>query len=235
MLLTRVAHSCFSRPRLALRPAYSEPGDFMVLPAWAQSNDLLFARSALNDSMCNDGASEGVPLTYIEQEIELQTETAFGAEVPISISSALLRHLNDTARPCVRMAIEGTSSPVGAPPQWLERASDIRTLGFVPRDGHSVLRVTAPRLADAAPEVFDQQLLWPGIANPEDTAIQLIGKIGDAVRRQEAASDLYDQPLLRHFSFWQKLFSRRVSGVQLPGTSADIPRWISESSKTRVC
>jgi hypothetical protein len=129
------------------------------------------------------------------------------------------------------MAIEGTSSPVGAPPQWLERASDIRTLGFVPRDGYSVLRVTAPRLVDAAPEVFDQKLLWPGIANPEDTAIQLIGKIGNAVRRQEAASDFYDQPLLRHFSYWHKLFTRRVSGVQLPGTSADIPVPVTLDSK----
>lgn len=156
----------------------------------------------------------------------LETESAFGAEVPISISSALLRHLNETARPCVRMAIEGASSPVGAPPQWLERAADIRTLGFEERKGRSVLHVKAPKLGDAAPEIFNQQSLWPRVADPEDTAIQLIGKVGNVVRRQEAGSDLYDQPLLKHFSHWQKLFTRKLSGVQFPSesvTDAPVP------------
>ena len=51
-------------------------------------------------------------MNYIEQEIEVEADTDYGADVPISISSALLRHLNQTARPCVRMAIEGASASV---------------------------------------------------------------------------------------------------------------------------
>jgi hypothetical protein len=169
--------------------------------------------------LCQDIESEDLPLTFVDQEIIVDTETSFGADVPLPISSALLRRLEDTARPCVRMAIEGSSVAVGAVPNWLERASDIRTLGFSERDGRSILHVKAPTLGDAVPEVFEQQTLWPGMAAPEDTAIQLIGKISSVVRRREAASDMYDQPLLRHLTNWQLLFKRQVKELRIPSTA----------------
>jgi hypothetical protein len=104
-------------------------------------------------------------------------------------------------------------------PVWLERASDIRTLGFEQREGHSVLHVKAPKLGDAAPDLFEQQRLWPGLASPEDTAIQLMGRVGEVVRRNEASSDVYDKPLLRHFTNWRTLFRRQVKEVRLPGAA----------------
>lgn len=175
--------------------------------------------------MCQDSVSGVIPLNYIEQEIALDTETGFGADVPISISSVLLRRLEETARPCVRMAIEGASAAVGAVPVWLERASDIRAVGFSARDGQSILHIKAPMLGEAVPEVFDQPMLWPGMASPEDTAVQLIGRVGRVVRGQEAASDMYDQPLLKHFTHWQGLFKREVKELRLPAsfTGASVP------------
>ncbi len=146
----------------------------------------------------------------------LDTEAVYGSDVPLSISSSLFRHLEDTARPCVRMAIEGASASAGATPAWLERASDIRTLGFSERDGQSILHLKSPALGDAVPEVFDQPKLWPGMASPEDTAIQLIGRIGNTVRRQEDASDMYDQSLLKHFAHWRGLFKNEVRELHLP-------------------
>ena len=141
--------------------------------------------------------------------------------MPLAITSALLRRLEDTARPCVRMAIEGASASAGAPPLWLERASDIRTVGFSERGAQSILRLKAPTLGDAVPEFFDQPTLWPGMADPDDTAIQLIGRIGSVVRRQETGSDMYDQPLLRHFTQWQRLFRREVKELHLPISTKD--------------
>lgn len=175
--------------------------------------------------MCQDSVSGVIPLNYIEQEIALDTETGFGADVPISISSALLRRLEETARPCVRMAIEGASASAGAIPAWLELASDIRTVGFSERNGQSILHVKAPTLGDAVPEVFDQKTLWPGMASAEDTAVQLIGRVGRVVRGQEAASDMYDQPLLKHFTHWQGLFKREVKELRLQAslTGASVP------------
>jgi hypothetical protein len=163
--------------------------------------------------------SEDSSLNFIDQEIALETETGFGVNVPLAISSALLRRLEETARPCVRMAIEGSSASVGALPGWLERASDIRTLGFSERDGLSILHLIAPTLGDAVPEVFNQGTLWPGMASPEDTAIQLIGRVSSVVRQQEAASDMYDQPLLKHLIHWQTLFKREVKELRLPAAS----------------
>jgi hypothetical protein len=157
-------------------------------------------------------------MNYVDQEIALDTETDFGADVPLSISAGLLRRLEETARPCVRMAIEGASASAGAPPAWLERASDIRTQGFSARNGQSILHVKAPTLGEAVPEVFDQQTLWPGMASAEDTAIQLIGRVGQVVRSHETASDMYDQALLKHLTHWQGLFKRQVRELLLPAS-----------------
>ncbi len=85
----------------------------------------------------------------------------------------------------------------------------MRTLGFSEHNGKSVLHVKAPKLGDAVPEIFDQPSLWPGLASQEDTAIQLIGKVSHVVRRQEAGSDLYDRPLLKHLSHWGQIVSER--------------------------
>ena len=150
----------------------------------------------------------------------LETGTAYGSDFPLTISASLLRRLEGTARPCVRMVLEGTSASVGAPPAWLERASDIRTLGFSERNSKSVLHVKAPKLGDAAPEIFDQATLWPGLAVQDDTAIQLIGKVSRVVRRQEAGSDLYDRPLLKHLSHWSKLFRKDFRSLTFPAKAA---------------
>lgn len=161
----------------------------------------------------------GWPLNYLDQEVAIDTESNFGAEMPLAISAPLLRRLEDTARPCIRMAVEGASSSVGATPLWLERASDIRTMGFSKRDGQSVLHVRAPRLGEAIPEMFEQPRLWQEMARPDETAIHLIGRIGEIVMRHEAASDMYDQPLLKHFSQWHALFRREVKQIHFPSSS----------------
>jgi hypothetical protein len=163
----------------------------------------------------------GWPLNYLDQEVAIDTESSFGAEMPLAISDPLLRRLEDTARPCVRMAVEGASSSVGATPLWLERASDIRTLGFSQRGRQSVLHIRAPRLGEAIPEMFDQPRFWPEMARPDETAIQLMGRIGKIVMKHEVASDMYDQTLLKHFSHWHSLFKREVKRIHLPGSVED--------------
>ncbi len=95
-------------------------------------------------------------MDFVDQEIVLHTDQPFGRQVPPSLSSSLLRNLQATTKPCVRMAFEGTSSSVGAIPGWLDRAIDIRTLGFSERDGETILNLSAPRLGEAAPKLFEQ-------------------------------------------------------------------------------
>src|SRR5947209_8391365 len=131
-------------------------------------------------------------VNYIEQEIVLHTETSYGEAVPLSLSSRLLQRLEATTKPSVRMALEGTSASVGATPAWLERCVNVRTLGFSERAGNTVLHLKAPRLGDAAPKLFEQNSLFPSLASPDDTALQILSKIAREVRRENPASDLYD-------------------------------------------
>jgi hypothetical protein len=153
--------------------------------------------------------------------VTIDTESSFGADMPLAVSAPLLRRLEDMARPCVRMAVERASASVGATPLWLERASDIRTIGFSTRGRQSVLHLKAPRLGDAIPEMFDQPSFWPEMARPDETAVHLIGRIADVVMRHEVASDMYDQPLLKHFGQWRSLFKREVKQICLPSSSED--------------
>lgn len=155
-------------------------------------------------------------MNYVEQEVVFKTQTSYGQDVPLSISSAFLRRLENTVRPSVRMALEGTSSSPGAPPAWLDKASDIRTLGFSEHNGSSVLHLKAPQLGDAAPKLFEQHSLWPTTASPGDTALHVIGRIAAALRREETGSDLYDRPLLKRFSSWGGFFAGQVESVAFP-------------------
>jgi hypothetical protein len=164
----------------------------------------------------------GCKLDLIDQQIVLETDAPYGEAVPLSISSRLFRRLEDTARPCVRMVIEGTSAHAGAPPAWLERASEIRTIGFSAKNGFSILHIKAATLGSAAPELFEQPSLWPGIVSPEETALQVIAKISDAVRNKETGQDFYDPALLKHFSHWKGVFDYQLSRLRFPRSTQSL-------------
>lgn len=155
-------------------------------------------------------------MNYVEQEIVLHTTKRFGRSVPLPLSSSLLRNLQATTKPCVRMAFEGTSSSVGATPAWLERAIDIRTLGFSGRNGETVLHLSAPELGEAAPRLFEQESLFPGVASSTDTALGLIGKLIREVRREDLSSDLYDRSLLSKLGKWRGLLEGDLNSLDFP-------------------
>lgn len=155
-------------------------------------------------------------MNYVEQEIVLHTTERFGRSVPLPLSSSLLRNLQATTKPCVRMAFEGTSSSVGATPAWLERAIDIRTLGFSERNGETVLHLSAPELGEAAPKLFEQESLFPGVASSTDTAVDLVGKLIREVRREDLSSDLYDRSLLNKLGKWKGLLEGDLSSLVFP-------------------
>lgn len=155
-------------------------------------------------------------MNYVEQEIVLHTTKHFGRSVPLPLSSSLLRNLQATTKPCVRMAFEGTSSSVGATPTWLERAIDIRTLGFSERNGETILHLSAPELGEAAPRLFEQESLFPGVASSTDTALGLVGKLIREVRREDLSSDLYDRSLLSKLGKWRGLLEGELKSLDFP-------------------
>ena len=155
-------------------------------------------------------------MNYVEQEIVLHTTEHFGRSVPLPLSSSLLRNLQATTKPCVRMAFEGTSSSAGATPTWLERAIDVRTLGFSARDGVTILHLSSPQLGEAAPRLFEQESLFPGVASSADTALDLVGKLIREVRREDLSSDLYDRPLLSKLGKWKGLLEGDLNSLDFP-------------------
>jgi hypothetical protein len=170
-------------------------------------------------------------MNYVEQEIVLHTDPPFGRLVPLSLSTSLLRNLQATTKPCVRMAFEGTSSSVGATPAWLEKAIDIRTLGFSERDGQTVLHLSAPELGEAAPKLFEQESLFPGVALSDDTALELVGKIIRVVRREDLSSDLYDRSLLNKISRWKGLLEGDLSSLDFPTSRRNGSHHVTFDSK----
>jgi len=170
-------------------------------------------------------------MNYVEQEIVLHTSERFGRSVPLPLSSSLLRNLQATTKPCVRMAFEGTSSSVGATPSWLERAIDIRTLGFSERNGETVLHLSAPELGEAAPRLFEQESLFPGVASSTDTALCLVGKLIREVRREDLSSDLYDRSLLSKLGKWKGLLEGDLHSLDFPIGQQKAPELVEFDSK----
>ena len=158
-------------------------------------------------------------MDFVEQEIVIQTNESEGPGIAISVGGPLLRRLEETVRPCVRMALTGKSAKVGKPPRWLRAAWDFRALSFDRRGGDTVLRVSSPTLGEAAPRVFEQQRLWDEGVRPTETALDLLGKLVSDVRAQRSESDSYDEPLLQELTGWGGLFKTKVKTLILPNAS----------------
>lgn len=117
----------------------------------------------------------------------------------------------------VRMAIEGSSSPVGAPPNWVRRAADVRVLGWDEGEtGATILHLEAPPLGDAAEEIYRQPALWETKPVPEDTALNVFARAAKEVRTGNAESSLYDLRLLTRFRHTEQLFGREIEFMEVP-------------------
>ena len=129
----------------------------------------------------------------------------------------LFRRLAPMVSSSVRMAIEGSSSPVGAPPIWLRRAADVRVLGWEENQtGGTILHVEAPPLGEAAEEIYRQPALWDTKPAPYDTALNVFARAAREVRIGNADSSLYDLGLLRRFRYTDQLFGREVEFIEVP-------------------
>lgn len=115
------------------------------------------------------------------------------------------------------MAIEGSSSQAGAPPVWLRRAADVRVLGWEETsDGATILDVEAPRLGEAAEEIYRQPAFWDTKPAPEETALNVFARATREIRIGNQDSSLYDLGLLKRFGHANQLFDRQLEFLELP-------------------
>jgi len=169
-------------------------------------------------------------VSYQEQQIVLHTEGGYGKRLPLDFSGDVFRQLSPMMSSSVRMAIEGTSSHVGAPPGWLRRASDVRFLGLSEgKDCATVLHLDAPRLGEAAEEVYKQGSLWETKPAPDDTAVNVFARVTREVRQGNPDSTLYDRHLLKQFSHSNRLFFHKLVSMDVPdgATTARLDREVA--------
>ena len=116
----------------------------------------------------------------------------------------------------VRMAVEGASVSRGPRPAWLERASDIRFVGYSSEGDKTLLCLSAPSLGEAAEILYTQQTLWDTKPAPEQTAIDVFTKVVHEVGSANPESDWFDRSLLRRFARLDRLFSNQLRALHLP-------------------
>ena len=91
------------------------------------------------------------------------------------------------------------------------------------------MHLSTPRLGDAAPKVFEQPTLWGDGFKPNETAIELMGKLVQDVRGQVSTSDTYDGPMLTRLAGWHGLLESKVKSVLLPGHARSNSEVLDES------
>ena len=135
----------------------------------------------------------------VHTAVTLESGPGGGAVAPAEAVGEVLRLTPPVLRRCVRMAAEGRSRGRGRSPRWLTAAAGVTFAGAESAAGAgTVLHFEAPRLGDAAPEVFEQRLFsWeedrPG---PDATAFDLFAAVLADVRTRDRDSARFDRGLL---------------------------------------
>jgi hypothetical protein len=155
-------------------------------------------------------------MSYQRQEIVIETKENYGSRPPMDFCGAVFRGVAPMLGYSVRMALEGASSSLGAPPVWLRRAADVRVTGFGEKSGATILNLEAPMLGEAAEELYAQDTLWETKPAPTETALNVLAHVLDDVRKANAESALYDRPLLGRVAHLRRLLGDRVTAIRLP-------------------
>ena len=118
------------------------------------------------------------------------------------------------------MAFESRSQANGPTPKWLAAASDIRFLSHS-GDNQTVLAFEAPRLGEAASDMYEQQEFWPTRPKPDDTGFDLLGDVILDITANQSNSERFDSQLLRKVERFKNglngTFQRlAISGNRIP-------------------
>lgn len=154
-------------------------------------------------------------MQLVEQTIHLQSSEEFGTRLPPEHLGHLFVELPQAIRQSVAMATQNRSSLKGPKPKWLTRAGDIRFVDHTNDDGIA-LKFEAARLGDSAPELFQQQSLFPEmLPDPDATGFDLFGTVLRDIASGEDDSAHFDTALLRRVERFRKVFRRSpFTGIQ---------------------
>lgn len=144
-------------------------------------------------------------MNTVSQQIVLHHDRSFGGKLPPHYVGLLLALLPLAIHGAVSMALRNRSSPRGKRPEWLKRATDVRFVDFQ-GDEETMLYFEAPRLGEAAEEMYQQGELWPTLPDPCDTGFDLLGDVLADVEAHNEDSERFDLPLLKRLTRFKKVF-----------------------------
>lgn len=174
------------------------------------------------------------------QTIVLRSEGHFGHKAPARPLGEVLRVMPAAVRQSIRMALEGRSRAKGKRPRWLSAASDIRLVDYG-GDDDTILYFEAPRLGEAASDLYDQREFWPTRPAEADTGFDLLGDVIADVAANNEDSDRFDRQLLSQLTRLRTVFDGAFCELLLTARRypaahpAVVDRRVIETAKSLSC
>lgn len=162
-------------------------------------------------------------MTIHKHEICLESDQHFDGRLPTHHLGYLLADLPIAIRGAVSMALRNRSKTAGKQPAWLRKASDIRFTGHG-GNGVTHLQFELPSLAEAAREVYQQELLFES-DRPDGqlTGLDSLMNVVNEIDAEHADSNAFDPQLLHQVSKFKRFFrSGPFTGFRMMGTVRDV-------------
>lgn len=160
-------------------------------------------------------------MNYVHRSVQLTTQQPFGKRLPPEAMGRILWLIPEVVRRAVRMGIQGRSHSQGRRPEWLRAASDIRVVDYSAED--TTVHFEAPRLGDAACEVYEQGEFWPTKPPKEWTGFELLARVLSEVDARKLDSDAFDTPLLRSVARFDSVLETIFERVTLGDLEFNLP------------
>lgn len=155
-------------------------------------------------------------MIHVIHKVALRSTERHGRRMPAVPVGRLVFHVPEVLRGCVSMAFQRRSKMPGHPPAWLKAASDVRVLDIAGGD-ETVVRFDAPLLGDAAPELYQQEELWPSRPDAEDTGFDLLGDVIDDVASGNEDSERFDTQLLQSLAGFRRVLNNSYQEMVISG------------------
>ena len=158
-------------------------------------------------------------LKLVERSFELRGQSGLGKKPKPEVIGPVLTHLHDTLQDSVRMGFLHSSRATGRIPASLRAAAEVRFVAHSSSsDNVTILRFEVPLLGEAAPDWFQQKLLWEEGPKRNETAFDLLAGALTDVKKRRKESSRYDTGLLRRISSYRHMLKRGLESIALPDT-----------------
>lgn len=127
-------------------------------------------------------------------QLRLEGLTTVQGQIKAQALQRVLGALLKTAERATRLLATGEGDAKGARPAWLAKTVDFTVSGLTP--GSTVLELDAPRIADVAPDAFEQRDFWREVPEDEDTALDLAALAIQEADREDTTGERYDVSVL---------------------------------------